>query len=252
MIEKLIEKFEMSDNEILTEDEFIELALRYTEYNAKEGGLSHDVAHIARQFYEYNAVLKAWLVATVLDWKELKQALATRIVDIVKQRTSWGKEPGATDKVKADLKTLADINRATLIAMVGRYNSGEFLRDTDVSITVKAKETDEFVTIKIYSNTGVARPLRLEYKVGGKYTIRIGGAEEANWRLLPTFDSIEHAKDFIHNILLGRTQTRRNPSSLRKFSYKIVTDASTEPRVAVMTTCGPAYIFTSNHYFNEK
>ena len=111
--------------------------------------------------------------------------------------------------------------------------------------------------IKTKSPEGWLRVIYLDKKnSNGEYTVKIGGAEyvsDFGQNAIPFFDSLKQAEDFIVNIQLGKSSTRRPLSYINTFNFKIVDindkrynrtlyKQNLQDYVLVKTACGEAYI----------
>lgn len=107
------------------------------------------------------------------------------------------------------------------------------------------------------SPEGWRRVIYLDKKnSNGEYTVKIGGAEyihDFGPNAIPFFDSLKQAEDFIVNIQLGKSSTRRPLNYINTFNFKIVDISdkkynkvlykqNLQNYILVKTACGEAYI----------
>ncbi len=87
------------------------------------------------------------------------------------------------------------------------------------------------------------------------YSVKMGGMDFRSYRACPLFDSVQQAEVFLDNFKDGKSATKREPSYLQTFNYKIIEITDTKHKnlnfitstdlqnyVLVDTMCGKAYL----------
>lgn len=243
----------------------------------------HQPAEIGRQVVygwgDLGTPVKYIVVASLLGWKELVEALKTACILVgwkPEDLKETIRELKSTQIVVLALEDLYEKYCAPALATVKvspvqvtqpttqpatQVSSTTSNTSTGYTIKVLAQPNATFYRIVAYDpkygNPGARRHFYLTKKIGNSYRVSLGGATVTSWYNEPFFDSVQQAEDFIK-----RTNKANTSKNTMAFNYtitdkpvasgtsNIISDLSS--CVLITSDCGPAYIHTSNQYCVES
>ena len=222
--------------------------------------------HIKYEWGDLNTPFKYMIIAALLGWKELFDALKEAAIYV-----GWYE-----DELKETIDDIKSIpNALTLLynrhckpaleavksapapqaAPTAQNGSNGF------NIKILAQPNTKFCRIVVYDpkygNPGARRHLYLTKKSGNSYRVSLGGATVTSWYNEPFFESIQQAEEFIKNS--QNANTSKTMTSLTYFiTDKPVAQGTTQTIadlsncVLITSDCGPAYIHKKNSYCVES